>query len=115
MMSKIPAPGRASTATHPAGPGRDRDRTQLLVGSHSALSAASAAMTTSTITERNNLSAVPNVWIAHSLTGPGVRLMTAVPTADAHIGGGRENRASNWATPTATAAAAPRTHALAGR
>jgi hypothetical protein len=38
-------------------------------------------MPTSTTTVRNNLSDVPNSWMAHSLTAPGVRSMTAEPIA----------------------------------
>ncbi len=39
------------------------------------------------------MSAVPNVWIAHSLTGPGVRLITAVPTAVRASAAGEKNTA----------------------
>ena len=74
--------------------------------SHRAVNAATAAITTSTITERNNLSAVPKVWIAHSLTGPGVRFTTAVPTEVRTSAAGEKKVARSCATPTPTAAAA---------
>ena len=65
-----------------------------------------ATITTITITARNNLSDVPKVWIAHSLTGPGVRLMTAVPTDVRASAAGEKNAATNSVTPKETAAAA---------
>ena len=74
--------------------------------SHRAVNAATAAITTSTITERNNLSEVPKVWIAHSLTGPGVRFTTAVPTEVRTSAAGEKKVARSCATPTPTAAAA---------
>ena len=49
------------------------------------------AITASTSTDSTSLSAVPNVWIAHSLTGPGVRSMTADPTAVRASASGRTN------------------------
>ena len=62
-------------------------------------------MTTSTITERNNLSEVAKVWIAHSLTGPGVRFTTAVPTDVRTSAAGEKKVARSCATPRPTAAA----------
>ncbi len=52
------------------------------------------------------MSAVPNVVIAHSLTGPGVRSMTADPTAVRESDSGPTTRPTSWVTPSATAAAA---------
>ena len=52
------------------------------------------------------MSAVPNVWMAHSLAGPGVRFTTAVPTAVRTSAAGEKKEASNCATPKPTAAAA---------
>ena len=74
--------------------------------SQRAAKAASAATTATTITDRNSLSAVPKVWIAHSLAGPGVRLITAVPTEVRTSAAGEKKDASNCATPKPTAAAA---------
>jgi len=71
-----------------------------------AAAAASAAMTAITATDRNSLSAVPKVWIAHSFTGPGVTLMTAVPTAVRASAAGEKKAAVSSTTPRATAAAA---------
>jgi uncharacterized membrane protein len=73
---------------------------------------------------RNNLSEVPNVWMAHSLTGPGVRSMTADPTALSASACGPNGAATSSVIPTATAAAAmpfrarlvmPSTYAAANR
>ena len=64
------------------------------------------AITTSTSTDSTSLSAVPKVWIAHSLTGPGVRSMTADPMAVRASAAGPTNAASSCVTPSATAAAA---------
>ena len=108
MTSGRRAPVTDSTAAQPATPATrmarlptgTRDRSQM------AVTAASTPMTRSTITDRNNLSEVPKVWIAHSLAGPGVRLITAVPTAVRESAAGEKNAASNWATPSATATAA---------
>ena len=61
-------------------------------------------MTTTTMIVRNVLSLVPKVWIAHSLTGPGVRLITEVPTAVRASAAGEKNAAINCVTPRATAA-----------
>ena len=107
-MSTGRAPGRASTATLPATaaariatvPTGMRERSQI------AATAASTPITAITATDRNSLSAVPKVWIAHSLTGPGVRLMTAVPTAVRASAAGEKKAAVSWTTPRATAAAA---------
>ena len=107
-MSTGRAPGRASTAALPAAaasrkatePTGMRDRSQI------AATAASTAITAITATERNNLSAVPKVRIAHSFTGPGVALMTAVPTAVRASAAGEKKAALSWTTPRATAAAA---------
>ncbi len=63
-------------------------------------------MTPSTTIDRKSLSAVPNVVIAHSLTGPGVRSMTVDPTAVRESACGPTNAAISWVTPSATAAAA---------
>ena len=63
MRSAIPAPGRASTAAHPAAPPARIARlpTGMRERSQRAVKAATAAMTTSTITDKNSLSAVPKV------------------------------------------------------
>jgi hypothetical protein len=107
-MSPIVAPARDSTAAHPATPASTI--TALPIGtrrrSHDAATAATIAMTPSTTIDRKSLSAVPNVAIAHSLTGPGVRSMTVDPTAVRESEPGPTNAASNWVTPSETAAAA---------
>jgi hypothetical protein len=116
-MSVTVAPARDSTAAQAAMPastiaalptGRRRV-------SYCAVTAAIAAITATTITDRNSLSAVPKVWMAHSLIGPGVRSMTADPTALRASASGPRNTASSWVTPSATAAAATPAIALAPR
>ena len=103
-----PAPGRASTAAQPARPAATKATlpTGIRERSQRAAPAAKAAITATTITDRNSLSEVPKVWIAHSLTGPGVRLITAVPTEVRTSAAGEKKEASNCATPKPTAAAA---------
>ncbi len=64
------------------------------------------AITASTSTESTSLSAVPKVVIAHSFTGPGVRSMTADPTAVRESAPWPTKADSNWVIPSATAAAA---------
>src|SRR5215468_5103939 len=51
------------------------------------------------------LSSVPNVEVAQSLTGSGVRSMAACPTAITGDAAGIDRPASSWAIPIATAAA----------
>ena len=107
-MSTTVAPARDSTAAHPATPARTI--AALPMGtrrvSHRAVSAAMRAITASTSTDNTSLSAVPKVWITNSLTGPGVRSMTADPTAVRESAPGPTNAARSWVTPRATAAAA---------
>ena len=64
------------------------------------------AMTASTSTDSTSLSAIAKVWIAHSLTGPGVTSMTTEPTAVRASASGPNATATSWVTPRATAAAA---------
>ena len=68
--------------------------------------AATAPITMSTIAERNNLSAVPNIWMAHSLNGPGVRSITAEPTAVRASALDPNGTATRALTPSAIAAPA---------
>src|SRR5262249_41986252 len=107
-MSTTEAPDRDRTAAQPAIPANATAR--LAIGlrrvSYPAASAAMAATTATTITDRNSLSEVPNVWIAHSLTGPGVRSMIADPTAFRASAAGPNGTATSCATPRPTAAAA---------
>ena len=74
--------------------------------SHVAANAAMTAITASTSTDSTSLSAMPKVWIANSLIGPGVRSMTAEPTAVRASACGPNATASSWVTPSAIAAAA---------
>lgn len=89
--------------------------TGTLPVSQVAPTAAMVAITTSTRTVSIGLSAVPNVLMAHSRTGPGVRSMTTDPTAVRASDTGPKNTASNPVTPRATAAAATPASAGAGR
>ena len=102
------APARDSTAAQPAIPATTI--AMLPTGtrrvSNVAAIAAIAAITASTSTDRTSLSAMPKIWIAHSLTGPGVRSMTADPTAVRASACGPNGTATNCVTPSATAAAA---------
>jgi N-dimethylarginine dimethylaminohydrolase len=83
MMSAAVAPERETIAAHPIIPppvtamlpSGTRRRSEIPAP------AAIATITTTTATDTNSLSAVPNVWMAHSLTAPGVRSMTVDPTA----------------------------------
>ena len=109
------APARDSTAAQPATPASTI--AALPTGtrrvSHFAVIAATAAITASTSTDSTSLSAMPKVWMAHSLTGPGVRSMTVDPTAVRASDSGPTKAASSWVTPSATAAAAIPASALA--
>src|SRR5215475_9155773 len=60
---------------------------------------------TTTPSSSTVLSAVPNVEVAQSLTGSGVRSMAACPTAITGDAAGIDRPATNWAMPIATAAA----------
>ena len=77
--------------------------------------AAMTAMTASTSTDSTSLSAMPKVWIAHSLTGPGVTSMTTEPTAVRASASGPNATATSWVTPRATAAAATPANAFVPR
>ena len=116
-MSTTVAPARDSTAAQPAIPASTI--AALPTGtrrvSYCAVTAATAAITATTSTDNTSLSAVAKVWMAHSLTGPGVRSMTADPTALRASDSGPTKTASNWVTPSATAAAAMPAIALAPR
>ncbi len=107
-MSTNDAPSRDSTAAHPATPARTI--AALPIGARrlsiEPATAAMIAITASTSTESTSLSAVPKVVIAHSLTGPGVRSMTADPTAVRESALWPTKADSNWVIPSATAAAA---------
>ncbi len=107
-VSDAVAPARDSTAAQPTIPAATI--AMLPMGtrrvSHVAVNAAMAAITASTSTDSTSLSAMPKIWIAHSLTGPGVRSMTADPTAVRASACGPNAPASSWVTPSATAAAA---------
>ena len=74
--------------------------------SHRAVTAATSAITPSTTMVRKSLSAVPKVWIVHSLTGPGERSMIVEPIAVRASACGPNATARSWVTPSATAAAA---------
>ena len=82
-MSTTDAPARDRTAAQPAIPASTI--AALPTGtrrvSYCPVTAATAAITATTRIDNTSLSAVAKVWIAHSLTGPGVRSMTADPTA----------------------------------
>ncbi len=101
-------PARESTATQPAMAAAAI--ITLPIGSRrrssSPATAASTAMMSSTITVRNNLSAVPKVWIAHSFTGPGVRSMTVDPMAFRASADAPRGAATSALRPRVTAAAA---------
>ena len=108
MTSTSDAFGRDSTAAQPATAASAMTMlpTGTRVRSHCPAMAATTAMTTSTMTVRNSLSLVPKVWIAHSLTGPGVRSMTEEPIALRASAVGPNGTATSAPTPTAIAAAA---------
>ena len=59
-----------------------------------------------TTTDKNSLSVVPNIRMADSLTGPGVRSMTTDPTAFKASAAGPNSAESSCMTPRATATAA---------
>ncbi len=82
-MSSGSRPPRDSTAAHPATPAATIAAlpTGTRRRSSEPATAAMTAMTASTSTDSASLSAVPNVVIAHSFTGPGVRSMTDDPIA----------------------------------
>src|SRR4051794_21927368 len=77
------APALLSTAAQPMTPATAMATlpTGVVRVSRRAVSAAIMPITTRMTTVRNNLSDVPNRVMAHSLTGPGVRSMTAEPMA----------------------------------
>ncbi|SHW75060.1 Uncharacterised protein [Mycobacteroides abscessus subsp. abscessus] len=106
MTSTGRAPVRDSTAAPPSTPASPKAILPSFRSSNCAVTMAITAMTTSTDTVRNSLSLVPKVWIAHSLTGPGVRSMTTDPTAVRESACGPSGIASSAAAPSATAAAA---------
>ena len=108
MRSATLLPGWLSTASDPARPPAASARVPSGIRARSqiAATAMSALMTTTTMTVRNVLSLVPKVWMAHSLTGPGVRLITEVPTAVRASAAGENTTAASCVTPRATAAAA---------
>jgi hypothetical protein len=116
-VSAADAPARDSTAPQPTTPASTiaADPTGTRGVSHSAVIAAITAMMPNTSTDSTSLSAKPKVWIAHSLTGPGVRSMTADPTAVRASASGPNATARSCVTPTATAAAAMPAIALAPR
>ena len=91
-MSPIVAPARDSTAAHPATPARTI--AALPIGTRRVSSdpatAAMTAITASTSTDSTSLSAVPNVWIAHSLTGPGREVDDRRPDRGAGVGRGAD-------------------------
>ena len=104
-----PSRPRGTAPPHIRPPRRGRSqrcRSEGGASPHIAVTAAMTAITTSTSTDSTSLSAMPNVWIAHSLTGPGVRSMTADPTAVRASASVPTNTATSWVTPRATAAAA---------
>src|SRR6478609_6140369 len=99
------SPPRDSTAAQPATPAATI--TALPIGNRGrSIEPATAAMTASTRIDSASLSAVPNVVIAHSFTGPGVRSMTDDPTAVRESDCGPTNAATSWVMPSDTAAAA---------
>ena len=106
--SNTDAPARVSTAAEPATAASTIARlpTGMRDRSHCEATAATVPITISTIADKNNLSAVPNVWMAHSLTGPGVRSITDEPTAVRASALEPNGTATRALTPRAIAAAA---------
>ena len=96
------APVRDNTAAAPSTPASPMAMLPSFRSSNCAVTMAITAMARITATVRNSLSLVAKVWMAHSLTGPGVRSMTTDPTAVRESACGPRGIARSAATPSAS-------------
>src|SRR5215472_7309032 len=101
------APCLVSAATRPITANRQRPASPSDSRRIATIPITTANKNSSTKTPSSStvLSAVPNVEVAQSLTGNGVRSMAACPTAITGDDAGIDRPASSWAMPIATAAA----------
>ncbi len=99
----------ATSTTSNAAPYRNRRRAIIPA------TAARASTPSSTEPTRIGLSLVPKVAIAHSLTGVGVRSMTADPTASTGDEAGSSSEATKWPVAVPTSAASSPNRAYRGR